>query len=85
MTETIITGVLSAASAITVCVITAITQGRRTEALISYKLDELTKKVEKHNSLVERMYGLEQTVAVQDALVDSMEKRLEDVEKEVHK
>ena len=31
--------------------------------LTTYKIDELTKIVEKHNSLIERTYHLEQTTA----------------------
>ena len=52
--ETIISGVISAIAAIVVCVINQTTQARKTEALISYKLDELTKRVDKHNNVIER-------------------------------
>lgn len=57
---TIISALISAASAIAVCVVS---QGR-TMSLIEYKLTELTKRVEKHNSLVERTYELEKAVAL---------------------
>ena len=57
--EPIISGIISAGAAIIVCVITQTTQARKTEALLSYKLDELTHRVDKHNNVIERTYKLE--------------------------
>ena len=37
---------------------------RTSNKLTNYKIEELTKKVEKHNNLVERMYKLEERVTV---------------------
>lgn len=37
---------------------------KRSSALIAYRLEELEKKVDKHNSVVERTYGLEEAQAV---------------------
>lgn len=37
---------------------------RKTSALIAYRLEELEKKVDKHNSVVERTYGLEKRTEV---------------------
>lgn len=37
---------------------------RKTTALIAYRLEELEKKVDKHNSVVERTYGLEKRTEV---------------------
>ena len=59
---------ISAGAAIVVSAI----QNRKTVNLIEYKLEELTKKVEKHNSVIERTYKLESKVAV-------MEQRLDDL------
>lgn len=36
----------------------------RTQASIEAKVDELSRRVDKHNQLVERTYGLESRVAV---------------------
>ena len=42
---------------------------RKSSALIAYRLEALERKVDKHNSLVERMYGVEGRVkALEDAL-----------------
>ena len=51
---------ISAAAAIIVSAI----QNRKTVNLIEYRLEELTKKVEKHNSVIERTFMLESAVAV---------------------
>ena len=37
---------------------------RKTAALVEYRLQELEKKVAKHNTLVERTYKIEQDIAV---------------------
>lgn len=79
--ETIISGVISAVAAIVVCVINQTTQARRTEALLTYKLDELTKRVDKHNNVIERTYKLEELTAVQEEQIKVANHRIEDLEK----
>ena len=59
---------ISAGAAIVVSAI----QNRKTVNLIEYKLEELTKRVEKHNSVIERTYKLESKVAVVEQRVDDM-------------
>ena len=80
--ETIISGVISAIAAIVVCVINQTTQARKTEALISYKLDELKKRVDKHNNVIERTYKLEELTAVQEEQIKVANHRIEDLERE---
>lgn len=60
MSETIISALISAAVTLIVCLITQ----NKTKALIVYRLEELEKKQDKHNSVIERTYKLEQEVAV---------------------
>jgi hypothetical protein len=79
--ETIISGVISAIAAIVVCVINQTTQARKTEALITYKLDELTKRVDKHNNVIERTYKLEELTAVQEEQIKVANHRIEDLER----
>ena len=38
--------------------------GRKTTALVVYRLSELEKKVDKHNHVVERMYEVEKKLAL---------------------
>ena len=79
--ETIISGVISAIAAIVVCVINQTTQARKTAALITYKLDELTKRVDKHNNVIERTYKLEELTAVQEEQIKVANHRIEDLER----
>ena len=60
MSATIISSLISAAVTLIVCLITQ----NKTKALIAYRLEELEKKQDKHNSVIERTYQLEQDVAV---------------------
>ena len=55
MDTAIICGLISAASAIIVSVITAIYNNK----LIVYRLEQLEKKMDKHNSVIERVTPLE--------------------------
>lgn len=59
---------ISAGAAIAVSAI----QNRKTVNLIEYKLEELTKKVEKHNSVIERTFQLESDVKVINQRLNDM-------------
>lgn len=45
-------------------IIISLVQNRKQSALVQYRLEELEKKVDKHNNLVERTYKLETDIAV---------------------
>lgn len=86
MIEAIITG----AVAILVCMINNYCQQRRMEkqndktiALIEYKLNELTKRVEKHNNVIERTYQLEKAIQVDEEKIRVANHRIEDLERKV--
>lgn len=64
MDTAIISSLISAGAAILVCILNFRAQTSKLTALLEYKLDELQKQVEKHNSLIERTYKLEQDVSV---------------------
>lgn len=51
--------------------------------LTNYRVEQLEKKVEKHNQVVERVYKLEQANAVQDEEIKVANHRIEDLEKGV--
>lgn len=51
--------------------------------LTSYRIEQLEKRVDKHNHLVERMYGLEDRVSVQEERLKVANHRIEDLEREV--
>lgn len=60
----VLTAVISGVSAAVAAIIVAAIQHRKTAALLEYRLQELEKKVDKHNNLVERTYELEKQAAV---------------------
>ena len=49
--------------------------------LVEYKLEELTKRVDKHNNVVERTYSLEQKIGVQEEQIKVVNHRIADLEK----
>lgn len=69
MTETVIIAIIAAVGTILSGIISAIMANRVTV----YRIDALTKEVEKHNKVIERTYKLEQQV-------DDMDGRLSRIE-----
>lgn len=49
--------------------------------LMSYRIEQLEKKVEKHNSVVERQYDIEKITAVLSEEIKVANHRIEDLEK----
>ena len=54
---------------------------RKSQALIAYRLEQLEKKVDKHNSVIERTFKLEETEAVQNEQIKVINHRIDDLEK----
>ncbi len=52
-----------------------IASNSRSKAVLEQKVDELSRRVEKHNCLVERTYRLERDVALVKRDVESLEER----------
>lgn len=50
--------------------------------LTSYRLEQLEKKVDKHNTVIERTYKLEEIQAVMQEQIKVVNHRVEDLEKE---
>lgn len=83
MIEAIITG----AVAIVVCMINNAFQQKRSDeqhnttiALIEYKLDQLSHKVELHNNAVERLYEVERKLGVDEEKIKVANNRIDDLE-----
>ena len=49
--------------------------------LMSYRIEQLEKKVEKHNNLVERMYKIEEKTELQEEKIKVANHRIDDLEK----
>ena len=67
---TIIVGGLSCIGTI----VGAYTANKKHTALIAYRLEQLEQKVEAHNNLIDRMYGIEKRVDVIEYRIDDLEK-----------
>ncbi len=77
MTETILVAVLSLAGTL----LGAYFANRKSAALIAYRLEELERRVDKHNQVVERTYKLEERETVLEEKVKVANHRLDDLEK----
>lgn len=73
--ETILSACISAGVTLLVCLISNHGQQEKTRALMEYKLEELTQKVEKHNSIMERTYILEEKVKVANHRIEDLERK----------
>ena len=75
MTEGIIVGVLSLIGTLAGTYFA----NRKSSALIAYRLELLEKKVDKHNSVVERTFKLEEQTAVLEEKIKVANHRIEDL------
>lgn len=78
--ETIISACISAGVTLLVCMINNSSQQKQTRALIEYRLNELSNRVDKHNNVVERTYNLEQELSVQKEQIKVANHRISDLE-----
>ena len=56
---------------------------RKAAALMDYRLEQLEKKVDKHNNLVERTYRLEEKNELQEAEINRHKERIKILEQKV--
>lgn len=66
MNTTIVVGILSLCGTLIGTLGGILTSNK----LTNYKIDELSKRVDKHNSLVERMYDAEEEIAILKEKID---------------
>lgn len=77
MSETIIVAILSLVGTLSGSFLAQ----RKSTALISYRIEELEKKVNKHNNLVERTYRLEEGQALCEEKIKVANNRINDLER----
>ena len=88
MTEAIIVALITAASAV-VCQLVIAANSRKTmqqaqydsQKLIEYKIDKLSERVDKHNSVIAWTYKLEQDYALIDEKIKVANHRIDDLER----
>lgn len=78
MTETIVIACLSLFGTMTGSIAGIMTANK----LTNYRINELEKKVEKHNNLVERMIKVEQSDGTQWKRIDELRDDIEELKKE---
>lgn len=87
MDTTILASLISAGAAIIVCMVNNHFTMKRTEkaqqdniVLISYRLEQLEQKVDKHNNMIERTYNLERRADVMEEKMSVANHRIDDLE-----
>lgn len=78
-----LSSIIVAALALVGTLVGSYLSNRKTTALISYRLDQLERKQDKHNTLIERTYKLEEDVAIQAEKIKVANHRIDDLEKAV--
>lgn len=88
MNATIVSALISAAAALLVCMVNNSYVRKETEKkheanimLVSYRLEELEKKVDKHNNMIERTYELEKQTGMMEEQIKVANHRISDLEK----
>lgn len=83
----IITGICTLAGVIITVVFGNIKNAetaKQQTTLTIYRIDELEKKVNKHNNLIERTYAIEKRLDVDEEKIKVANHRIEDIEHELH-
>ena len=73
MGENLLIALVTGGVTLAVCLINNFLQQGKTRALLEYKLNELTQRVNKHNDLIERTYRLEEKVKELTRRLDRLE------------
>ena len=76
VTATVCSALIAAAASILVCVI----NNNKQNALLLYRLEQLEKKQDRHNNLIERMYRVEEQTALQEEKIKVANNRIADLE-----
>ncbi len=79
--ETIIGTLISSGVTLLICIINNRSQANATRALLEYRLEQLTNRVDKHNGVIERTYELEQDVALINEKIAVANHRIADLER----
>lgn len=81
LSEIILPVLISSGLSLTGTLIGVWTSNKKTTALIMYRIEQLEKKVDRHNGVIERTYELEKRTEMQELRLDESEKRLDRLEK----
>ena len=73
MGENLLIALVTGGVTLVVCLINNFLQQSKTRALLEYKLNDLTQRVNKHNDLLERTYRLEEQIKELTRRLDRLE------------
>lgn len=89
--ETVVGALIGGIVSLVVCILNNRSQQKETDAkqtefinLITYRLEQLEKKVDLHNNAVERLYEVEKKLGVDEEKIKVANRRIGDLEKGVH-
>ncbi len=85
MSDTIIVALITGLLALAGTLGGSYLANRKSAALIAYRLEELEKKVQAHNNLIERTYKLEEQTEIQEEKIKVANHRIDDLERTVEK
>ncbi len=77
VTAAVLSALIGAVASIIVCVI----NNNKQNALLLYRLEQLEKKQDKHNHLIERLYRVEEQSALHEERIKVANYRIADLEK----
>ena len=75
----IIVAIISGGLTLAGVVITVIVGNKKISNLIEYRIEQLEKKQEKHNTLIDRMYEAEKNIRLLDERIEANNQRIEDL------
>ena len=79
----VLIALISGGTAALASIVVAVIQHRKSVALIEYRLQQLEKKVDLHNNVIERTYRLEEHAAITDEKFKVANNRIDDLENEL--
>lgn len=82
MSDVIVVALITGGLSLAGTLITSMYTHRKSTALVIYRIEQLEKKVEKHNNLIERTFLLERRCDVLEEKIKVANHRIEDLEKE---
>lgn len=74
MSDVVVTAIISGLCVAIPSVVATMSSNNKSNALMNYRIDELTKEVEKHNSVVERMAVVENSLKSAHHRIDELKK-----------
>ncbi len=81
MSETILVALITGGLALLGTLGGSYLANKKSAALIAYRLEQLEKKVQAHNNLVERMYQVEERTELQEEKIKVANHRIDDLER----